>query len=124
MKSFLAEHWVVGGITTSLLWFVLGRYFSSDRNRDFAIVEQWIGIMMILALCGWTLFESEWIGLVASVSVLTGEIWMTLRKERGIAASEFAVREGGFQSAWSFSSACGFARLRPCVGSKPALQGT
>jgi hypothetical protein len=64
------QHWVVGGILVSLLWFLAGKQSLSNRRPDAAIFWQGVGAIIILILCGWAIAEKQWLGLALGIAVL------------------------------------------------------
>jgi hypothetical protein len=73
-SGFAAKHWIVGGIAVSLLWFLAGRQFLSNRRHDAAIGWQVIAVIIGLIVCGWTVAEREWLGLAAGIVVVYFEV--------------------------------------------------
>jgi hypothetical protein len=74
ISDFASKHWVLGGIVTSLLWFVAGRQYSSSRQRFAAISWQSIAAIIGLIVCGWCVAEREWLGLAAGIVVVFIEV--------------------------------------------------
>lgn len=74
LSTFAAQHWVLGGIGVSLLWFVAGRQSLSNRRPDAAIGWQAIAVIIALIVCGWTVAKREWLGLGAVIVVLYFEV--------------------------------------------------
>jgi hypothetical protein len=73
-SDFLTKHWVVGGIAASLLWFVAGRQSLENGKPDIAIFWQAVGVLVALALSGWSIAEREWLGLVCGVGLAYLEV--------------------------------------------------
>src|ERR1700694_824164 len=73
-SDFFATHWVIGGIVSSLVWFLAGRQSFSNKNLDAAIGWQCGAVLTILILCTWTVVKSEWVGFACGVVVLYFEI--------------------------------------------------
>ena len=94
LSKVAERHWVVGGIFASLLWVIAGRQYLQQRQPGSAIAWQCIGAIILLILCGWTIKEKEWIGLVFAIIVLVVEL-------RSI-SSAYAVVAGG-DSHWSIT---------------------
>jgi len=69
-SQFAQEHWVVGGILVSLLWFLAGKQSLSNGRSDAAIFWQSVGVIIILILCGWAVAERQWLGLAFGIAVL------------------------------------------------------
>lgn len=88
LSQFAGQHWVVGGILTSLLWSVAGKQSHSNRKADLAMLWQGVGILVVLVLCGWAIVDREWIGLGVAIVVLCIEvrlikkIWSTARSSQ------------------------------------------
>jgi hypothetical protein len=82
--SFEAQHWLVGGIAASLMWFVAGRQSFSNKKPDAAIAWQSVAVLTILAVCGWAVVKEEWLGLLFAIGVL----YMEIRSIRRISASQ------------------------------------
>ena len=64
------QHWIIGGVLVSLLWFFAGRQSLSNRRPDAAIFWQGIGAVIILILCGWAIAEKQWLGLAVGIAAL------------------------------------------------------
>jgi hypothetical protein len=73
-SDFAARHWVVGGILTSLLWFLAGRPSPTDKNGDAAIAWQCVAVLVIVVLCVWAVVKGEWLGFACGLAVLYLEI--------------------------------------------------
>lgn len=69
-SQFVKQHWVVGGILVSLLWFLAGKQSLSNGRADAAKFWQGVGLIIILILCGWTIAEKQWLGLAFGIAVL------------------------------------------------------
>jgi hypothetical protein len=84
-SQFAREHWVIGGLLTSLLWFFAGKQSFSNRKADFAMLWQSVAVLIVLVLCGWAVAEKEWLGLAGAIVVVYVEvrsirrIWLTTR---------------------------------------------
>lgn len=74
LSNFAVQHWVLGGIAVSLLWFVAGRQSLSNRRPAAAIGWQVIAVIIALIVCGWTVAKREWVGLAAVIVVLYAEV--------------------------------------------------
>ena len=68
------QHWVIGGILVSLLWFFAGKQSLSNGRPGAARLWQTVGAIILLILCGWTIVEREWLGLVFGIGVLCLEV--------------------------------------------------
>lgn len=79
LSTFAAQHWVVGGIAVSLLWFAAGRQSLSNRRPDAAIGWQVIAVIIALIVGGWTVAKKEWLGLAAIIVVLYLEVRSIMR---------------------------------------------
>jgi hypothetical protein len=84
LSDFAAQHWVVGGITASLMWFIAGNQSLSNKKPDAAIAWQCVAVMLIIIVGFWEVVKQEWIGLVFAIGVLYFEI----RSIRRISASQ------------------------------------
>jgi hypothetical protein len=69
-SQFARQHWVIGGILVSLLWFFAGKQSLSNGRPDAALFWQSVGVIIILILCGWAVAEGQWLGLAFGTSVL------------------------------------------------------
>jgi hypothetical protein len=74
LTSFATQHWVIGGIAASLLWFLAGGQSLSNRRPDAAIAWQSVAVLMILAVYIRSAVDTEWLGLVIAVGVLCFEV--------------------------------------------------
>ena len=88
LSSFIRDHWVLGGIATSLLWFVAGRQSLANKKPDFAILWQSVGVLVILAMCGWAVVEREWLGAIVGVVVLYYELRSIKHIDLGFTGAE------------------------------------
>jgi O-antigen/teichoic acid export membrane protein len=79
-SQFASQHWIIGGIVASLLWFLAGRQSLSNRKPDFAVLWQSGGVLVVLVLCGWAIADHEWIGLAVAIVVLFIEVRSIKRK--------------------------------------------
>jgi hypothetical protein len=86
-SQFAQQHWVIGGLVASLLWFFAGRQSFSNRKADFAMLWQSVAVLILLVLCGWAVAEQEWLGLAVAIVILYVElrsirrIWATTRRD-------------------------------------------
>ena len=69
-----AEHWVLGGITVSLLWFIAGKQLFSNRKRNAAFFWWVIAVSIAVILCGWSIAERYWLGLITGVVLVSFEV--------------------------------------------------
>lgn len=74
MAGFLGEHWLIGGIIASLLWFLASRQSLSNGKVGAAIVWQSVAALIILISCAWAVVKTEWIGFACALVVLYLEI--------------------------------------------------
>lgn len=86
-SQFARQHWFIGGILVSLLWFFAGRQSLSNGRPDAAMFWQTVAAIIILILCGWAIAERQWFGLVFGMVILYLEarsIWRiyTTRNQR------------------------------------------
>jgi hypothetical protein len=77
LSQFAERHWIIGGILTSLLWFFAG--FSNMKKSESVIFWQSIAVIIVLIVCGWTIREGQWLGLLVAILVLSFEVW-TMRR--------------------------------------------
>jgi hypothetical protein len=70
LSQLARQHWIIGGILVSLLWFFAGKQSLSNGRADAAIFWQSIGAVIIVMLCGWTIAEKQWLGLAFAIAVL------------------------------------------------------
>jgi hypothetical protein len=84
LSDFAAQHWVIGGIAASLMWFIAGNQSFSNKKPDTAIAWQCVAVMLILIVGVWAVVKEEWIGLLFAIGVLYFEI----RSIRRISASQ------------------------------------
>ena len=69
-SQIVKQHWVIGGVLVSLLWFFAGKQSLSNGRPDAAIFWQSIGAIILLILCGWAIAEKQWLGLAVGLAVL------------------------------------------------------
>lgn len=72
-SQFAQQHWIIGGILASLLWFLAGRQSLTNRQPGYALFWQGIAVFIVAVLCVWAVLEQEWIGLVFGFAVLCFE---------------------------------------------------
>ena len=85
LSNLAAKYWFVGGIGVSLLWFVAGKQSLSNRKPDAAIGWQAIAVIIGLIVCGRTIVDREWFGLVAGIVAVYFEvrsIWRSTLSQR------------------------------------------
>jgi len=73
LSQLARQHWVIGGIFVSLLWFFAGKQSLSNGRADAAIFWQSVGAIIIVILCGWAIAEKQWLGLAFGIAVLLVE---------------------------------------------------
>ena len=73
LTSFAAQHWVFGGIVTSLVWFWAGK--QNAKFSAFAVIS-WLAIALIILLIvlGRGVIERQWAGVGIGLLVLFYEI--------------------------------------------------
>jgi len=69
-REFAAQHWVVGGILTSLM-VSCGKQSFSNGKPNAAIGWQCLAVLIILIRSG---VEGEWLGLAFGIAVLYVEV--------------------------------------------------
>ena len=77
-KSFtdtITQHWVIGGIAASLMWFLAGKQSLSNGKPNAALGWQSVAVFVMLVGLGWMLAEGEWLGFLCSIGVLCLELW-------------------------------------------------
>jgi hypothetical protein len=74
LSNLAAKYWFVGGIGVSLLWFVAGKQSLSNRKPDAPIGWQAIAVIIGLIVCGRTIVDREWFGLVAGIVAVYFEV--------------------------------------------------
>ena len=85
LSNLAAKYWFVGGIGVSLLWFVAAKQPLSNRKPDAAIGWQAIAVIIGLIVCGRTIVDREWFGLVAGIVTVYVEvrsIWRSTLSQR------------------------------------------
>jgi hypothetical protein len=85
-SQLVRQHWVIGGILVSLLWFFAGKQSLSNGRADAALCWQGVGAIIILIQCGWAVAERQWISLPFALAVL----WLEVRSIRSI----YSARNG------------------------------
>jgi CHASE2 domain-containing sensor protein len=68
--QFAEQHWIIGGILVSLLWFLAGRQSLANRQPGYTLFWQGIAVFIVAVLCVWAVLEREWIGLAFGIAVL------------------------------------------------------
>ena len=86
LSNFAAQHWVLGGIATSVLWFLAGKQSLSNRS-DTAIFWLCVAALIILIVGAWAVAEKEWLGLAVAIAVLYVEV-RTIRRCRSERVNE------------------------------------
>lgn len=74
LRQLATEHWVAGGIVTSLLWFLAGKVSFLGGKPAAAIAWQIGGVFVLLVMCGWAIKEGEWVGFAVGMVVLFVEV--------------------------------------------------
>lgn len=74
LPTFITEHWVIGGIGASLLWYLAGAQSLSNRKPQIAIIFQIMAVLIVLVMSGWAIAQKEWLGLVLGTVVLYFEV--------------------------------------------------
>jgi hypothetical protein len=85
LSNLAAKYWFIGGIGVSLLWFVAGKQSLSNRRPDAAIGWQATAVIIGLIVCGRTIVDREWFGLVAGIVTVYFEvrsIWRSTLSQR------------------------------------------
>jgi hypothetical protein len=72
-SQFARQHWVIGGILISLLWFFAGKQSLSNGRPDAAKFWQTIAVIIILIMCGWAVAERQWLGLALGITIFCME---------------------------------------------------
>ena len=80
-SQFAQQHWIIGGILASLLWFLAGRQSLANRQPGYALFWQGIAVFIVAVLCVWAVLEREWIGLGFGVAVLCVEAFSMRRSQ-------------------------------------------
>lgn len=88
-SDFAARHWMIGGILTSLLWFLAGRPSPTDKDGDPAIAWQCVAVLVIVILCIWAVVKSEWLGFACGLAVL----YLEIRSIRRLLADQHRQRK-------------------------------
>lgn len=78
-SQFAGQHWIVGGILASLLWFLAGRQSLAIRQPGYALFWQGIAVFIVAVLCVWAVLGREWIGLGFGIAVLCIEAFSMRR---------------------------------------------
>jgi hypothetical protein len=74
LSNLAAKYWFVGGIGVSLLWFAAGRQSLSNKRPDGAIGWQAIAVIIALIVCGRSVVERQWLGLVGGIVTVCFEV--------------------------------------------------
>ena len=74
-SQFAEQHWIVGGMLASLLWFLAGRQSLGNRQPRYALLWQGIAVFIVGILCVWAVLEREWRG----VEPIQGSTWGQIR---------------------------------------------
>jgi energy-converting hydrogenase Eha subunit B len=78
-SQFAEQHWTIGGIVASLLWFLAGRQSLTNRQPGYALFWQAIAVFIVAVLCVWALLERQWIALGFGIAVLCMEAFSMSR---------------------------------------------
>jgi len=70
LQQLAEQHWILGGIFASLLWFIAARQSLSNKRPDAAIFWQSVAIIIVSVVCGWAVAQREWLGFAFAVFVL------------------------------------------------------
>jgi hypothetical protein len=73
-SDFATRHWVIGGIMTSLLWFLVGRRSAPDKHGDATVVWQCVGVLIMIVLCVRAAVKGEWLGFACGSAILYLEV--------------------------------------------------
>jgi hypothetical protein len=74
LSNLAAKYWFVCGIAVSLLWFAAGRQSLSNKRPDAAIGWQAIAVIIALIVCGRSVAQREWLGVVAGIVAVYFEV--------------------------------------------------
>ena len=86
----ITQHWVIGGIAASLIWFLAGKQSLSNGKPNAALGWQSVAVFVMLVGLGWMLAEGEWLGIVCSIGVLCLELW-SIRKTLAVRSANRQV---------------------------------
>jgi hypothetical protein len=75
LSEFASRHWILGGIATSLLWFLAGE----KSKHGIGPVWRGVALFILLVVCGWAIVESNWLGLSMGILVLCIELYWIMR---------------------------------------------
>ena len=78
-SQFAQQHWVIGGILASVLWFLAGRQSLTNRQRGYALFWRGIALFIVTVVCVWAVLGREWIGLAFGITVLCIEAFSIKR---------------------------------------------
>ncbi len=74
LSDFAAQHWVIGGTVTSLLWFFAAKQDIGKNRPGVALGGLCIAVGIIVSMAVWAARDKEWIGLAAATVVLLVEL--------------------------------------------------
>lgn len=84
LSEFAKRHWILGGIGTSLLWFLVGK----ESKHNIGPLWRGVGVAIVLVVCGWAVAEQDWLGLIGGIVVLCLEVyWITRQRKSASRAS-------------------------------------
>jgi hypothetical protein len=83
LSEFAKRHWILGGIGASLPWFVAGE----KSKHNIGPLSRGVGVVILLVVCGWTIAEQEWFGLIGGIVVLSVEVYWIMRARQRESAS-------------------------------------
>jgi hypothetical protein len=78
-SNFLSQHWIAGGVATSIVWFAAGMYCLSKNKTGEALFWRSVAVFIVLVLIFWTIHEKRWWGLLFSVGLLFAEVYSLWR---------------------------------------------
>ena len=74
MVNFFSEHWIIGWIIASLVWFIAGQQSLANKNINGAIGFDCVAVLLIVILCVWAVVRMEWLGFACGLAVLYLEV--------------------------------------------------
>jgi CHASE2 domain-containing sensor protein len=86
LSEFAERYWILGGIGTSLLWFLVGK----ESKHNIGPLWGGVGVVILLVVCGWAIAEQEWFGLIGGIVVLCIEVYWIMRARQRESASGFS----------------------------------
>lgn len=79
--QFMKQHWIVGGMLVSLLWFLAGRQSLRNGAPSSALFWQGVGLFIAAVLCVWAVRDGEWIGVACGIALLGIEAFSVRRSK-------------------------------------------